>query len=85
MGCRLLRPFTEARLELFGERDRSVLLDESGTLVEATGPRRVLEVDVEHNLLGLRLDGGEDRFDAWSRGGYWTHFGPSGWYLDGFV
>ena len=33
----------------------------------------------------MRLDGGEDRFDAWSRGGYWTHFGPSGWYLDGVV
>ena len=42
------------------------------------------EVDVEHNLLGLiTIKGGEDKFDAWSLGGYWTHFGPSDWYLDG--
>jgi outer membrane autotransporter protein len=26
---------------------------------------------------------GTDRFDAYSVGAYWTHFGPRGWYLDG--
>jgi outer membrane autotransporter protein len=25
------------------------------------------------------------RFNAYTAGGYWTHFGPSGWYLDGLV
>ena len=29
--------------------------------------------------------GGEDKFDAYSLGGYWTHFGPSDWYLDGVL
>ena len=29
--------------------------------------------------------GGEDKFDAFSLGGYWTHFGPSDWYLDGVL
>ena len=43
------------------------------------------EVDVDHNLLGFSFKGGEDKFNAWSLGGYWTHFGPSGWYLDGVV
>ena len=43
------------------------------------------ESDVEHNLLGLTFKGGEDSFDAISLGGYWTHFGPEGWYLDGVV
>ena len=43
------------------------------------------EVDVEHNLLGFTIKGGEDKFDACSIGGYWTHFGPSDWYLDGVL
>ena len=43
------------------------------------------EGDVEHNLLGRRLQGGSDEFDAYTIGGYWTHFGPSGWYLDGVL
>ena len=43
------------------------------------------EVDVQHNLLGRSFNGGEDKFDALSVGGYWTHFGPSDWYLDGVV
>ena len=43
------------------------------------------ELDVEHNLLGFTFKGGEDKFDAVSLAGYWTHFGPSGWYLDGVV
>ena len=41
--------------------------------------------DVEHNLLGFTFKGGEDSFNAVSLGGYWTHFGPEGWYLDGVV
>ena len=43
------------------------------------------EVDVEHSLLGFTIKGGEDKFDAMSLGGYWTHFGPSDWYLDGVL
>ena len=43
------------------------------------------EVDVEHNLLGRTFDGGEDEFDAYSVGGYWTHFGKNDWYLDGVL
>ncbi len=43
------------------------------------------EGDVDHNLLGRRLQGGSDEFDAYTIGGYWTHFGPSGWYLDGVL
>ena len=43
------------------------------------------EVDVTHNLLGLTFKGGEDEFDAYSVGGYWTHFGPNDWYLDGVL
>ena len=43
------------------------------------------EGDVDHNLLGRRLLGGSDEFDAYTLGGYWTHFGPSGWYLDGVL
>jgi outer membrane autotransporter protein len=43
------------------------------------------QVDVEHNLLGLTFKAGTDDFDAASVGGYWTHFGPSDWYLDGVL
>ena len=43
------------------------------------------KVDVEHNLLGRTFDGGEDEFDAYSVGGYWTHFGTNDWYLDGVL
>ena len=43
------------------------------------------EGDVEHNLPGLRLQGGSNEFDGYTIGGYWTHFGPSGWYLDGVL
>jgi outer membrane autotransporter protein len=28
---------------------------------------------------------GSTNFDAWTGGGYWTHTGPGGWYLDGVV
>ncbi|MBO0766982.1 MAG: autotransporter outer membrane beta-barrel domain-containing protein, partial [Hyphomicrobiaceae bacterium] len=30
-----------------------------------------------------RADAGSDRFAAYSVGGYWTHYGAWGWYLDG--
>ncbi len=43
------------------------------------------EVDVEHNLRGHIIDGGQDDLDAYSLGGYWTHFGPNDWYLDGVL
>jgi fibronectin-binding autotransporter adhesin len=38
--------------------------------------------EVEH-FTGERA--GEDRFDAYSLGAYWTHLWPTGWYLDGVV
>ena len=43
------------------------------------------EGDVEHSLPNLRVRGGSNEFDGYSIGGYWTHFGPSGWYLDGVL
>ena len=43
------------------------------------------KVDVEHNLLGRTFDGGEDDFDAYTVGGYWTHFGSNEWYVDGVL
>ncbi|UVE19454.1 autotransporter outer membrane beta-barrel domain-containing protein [Pseudomonas sp. LS44] len=30
-------------------------------------------------------DAGDDTLRAYSLGGYWTHFGPAGWYLDGVL
>src|SRR5690606_2987219 len=30
-------------------------------------------------------DAGSDRLNAWTLGGYWTHFGATGWYIDGVV
>lgn len=32
-----------------------------------------------------RTRAGNDELNAYSLGGYWTHFGPSGWYLDAIV
>ena len=29
--------------------------------------------------------GGSNEFDAYTLGGYWTHFGPGGWYVDGVL
>lgn len=37
------------------------------------------EGDVSHTETGK----GDSDFTAFSLGAYWTHFGPSGWYLDG--
>ncbi|WP_157019364.1 autotransporter family protein [Mesorhizobium xinjiangense] len=39
-------------------------------------------MDVNHNLREVEFDGGDDRFNAVSVGGYWTHFGATGWYID---
>lgn len=30
-------------------------------------------------------DAGDDQLRAYSVGGYWTHFGPEGWYVDGVL
>lgn len=38
--------------------------------------------DVDH-FTGRKA--GENSFDAYSIGGYWTYHGPSGWYLDGVL
>jgi outer membrane autotransporter protein len=40
---------------------------------------------VQHTLLGRSFKGGEDKFDAFSVGAYWTRFGRNNWYLDGVV
>jgi outer membrane autotransporter protein len=32
-----------------------------------------------------RTSAGTDRLNAYSLGGYWTHFGPTGWYLDAIL
>ncbi|WP_244421444.1 autotransporter outer membrane beta-barrel domain-containing protein [Allomesorhizobium alhagi] len=32
-----------------------------------------------------KTDAGSDRLNGWTVGGYWTHFGATGWYLDGVV
>jgi outer membrane autotransporter protein len=31
------------------------------------------------------IDAGHDRFNAYTVGGYWTHYGAWGWYLDGIL
>jgi len=31
------------------------------------------------------LDAGSDALNGWTIGGYWTHYGSTGWYLDGVV
>lgn len=38
--------------------------------------------DVRHYTLAMA---GEDKFDAYSLGAYWSRFTPTGWYLDGVV
>lgn len=58
------------------------------------------DVDGSMDIAGVslgagRLDGGvehsdgrkagDDQLRAYSVGGYWTHFGPEGWYLDGVL
>lgn len=41
-----------------------------------------LDAGVSHYT---RRAAGEDTLRAYGLGGYWTHFGPSGWYLDGVL
>lgn len=40
------------------------------------------EADVDHFD---RTPAGTDKLDGWTIGGYWTHFGASGWYVDTVV
>ena len=68
-------------LDLYSVEHQNGHLDNAGVYL-AVGHG---ELDVEHNLLGFTFKGGEDSFNAVSLGGYWTHFGPEGWYLDGVV
>ena len=72
----------QAGLDLYRKEDQDGSRDNAG-LYLAFGHG---EVDVEHSLLGLiNFNGGKDKFDAMTVGGYWTHFGPSDWYLDGVL
>jgi outer membrane autotransporter protein len=41
--------------------------------------------DVQHTILGRTFNGGKDKFDAVSVGGYWTRFGANNWYLEGVL
>ena len=43
------------------------------------------DADVEHSLLGHNIAAGDDKFTAFSLGGYWTRFGANNWYLDGVL
>jgi autotransporter family porin len=45
----------------------------SGLVTDATG------------TANLRQHTGNLKLELWNLGSYWTHFGPSGWYLDGVV
>lgn len=45
-----------------------------------------LDADIKGQALGWNgLDVGSLNLDTTSFGGYWTHIGPSGWYLDGVL
>ena len=68
-------------LDIFRREDQNGSRDHAGLYV-AVGHGGG---DVEHNLVGLRIPGGSNEFDAYTLGGYWTHFGPGGWYVDGVL
>lgn len=64
-----------------GHRDGAgVYLAYANTQVDVTG--LVTNVDAADYELTKT---GRVNLDAVSGGGYWTHYGPSGWYLDGVV
>ena len=68
----------QAGLDLYRRQDQDGSRDHGGVYF-AIGRG---EGDVEHSLPNLRVRGGSNEFDGYTLGGYWTHFGPSGWYLD---
>ncbi|WP_394561130.1 autotransporter outer membrane beta-barrel domain-containing protein [Aquipseudomonas alcaligenes] len=65
-------------LDLYRNEDVDGSLDIAG-LSFASGK---MYGSVEH---GDGRDAGHDRLRAHSLGGYWTHFGPEGWYVDGVL
>ncbi len=68
----------QAGLDLFRKEHADGSRDHAGAYV-AIGQ---VDGDVQH-YNGLRA--GSNTFDAQTLGAYWTHFGPSGWYVDGVV
>ncbi|WP_441477441.1 autotransporter family protein [Bosea sp. 2KB_26] len=68
----------QAGLDLYRSRSADGSRDHAG-LYAAIGR---IEGDVTH-FNGTRA--GTNTIDGYSLGAYWTHFGPSGWYLDGVV
>jgi len=73
--------YLQAGLDLYGMEHGSGARDFAG-LYFAFGHGAV---DVTHNLLGFEFPGGTNSFNAYTVGGYWTHFGPEDWYLDAVV
>ncbi|MGO4676074.1 autotransporter outer membrane beta-barrel domain-containing protein [Bosea sp. 2YAB26] len=68
----------QAGLDLY----RSVSADGSRDHAGIYGAIGRIEGDVTH-FNGIKA--GTNSSDAYSLGAYWTHFGPSGWYLDGVL
>jgi len=44
-----------------------------------------MDGNVTHNLLTFVIPAGHAEMDAWSLGGFWTHFEPDGFYFDAIV
>jgi outer membrane autotransporter protein len=67
----------QAGADLWRREDVDGSRDQAGVYFAFGGTRG----DVTH------IDGteGDTDFDAASLGGYWTHFGPEGWYVDGVL
>lgn len=65
----------QAGIDLLRDRDDDGATNHAGVY----GAYGHLSADVEHYD---GQDAGTDRFDAYTIGAYWTHFGPEGWYLD---
>ncbi|MGO4677556.1 autotransporter domain-containing protein [Bosea sp. 2YAB26] len=68
----------QAGLDLYRSQNSDGSRDHAG-IYAAIGR---IEGDVTH-FNGIKA--GHNTIDVYSLGGYWTHFGPSGWYLDGVV
>jgi outer membrane autotransporter protein len=72
----------QAGADLFGWESASGHRDRAGLFVSHSR----MDGDVRGQALGWNdLSVGEMDLDGTSFGAYWTHIGPTGWYLDGIV
>jgi outer membrane autotransporter protein len=72
----------QAGADLFGWESASGHRDRAGLFVSHSR----MDGDVRGQALGCNdLSVGEMDLDGTSFGAYWTHIGPTGWYLDGIV